>query len=315
MNLNRTIIQQGVPKRPSPKSAFTFVELLVTMVMAALLALSIRPGIANTKTNAKVARCQNNLRQFTVGWSMYAADYGDRVPNNFGPEDIISAIQSKRLDNWANNVMTWGMGPGLSDASNTNRTWIGLLGQYVASNDNIYHCPSDNYLSSAQVAARFSHRVRSISMNAVFGRYSIGADETASGKNALLPEYMQYLKQSQIHGVEDFTGSHIFETQLDRNVSPIPGGAPARQPGSVWIKHIKIVLEHSLQIFGHLRNGQALINDLRQYFVRLFPFAAGAEFAPMEFVRQLILSGRRQGVGFISLHVAQHQDCDRCPRG
>lgn len=43
------------------------------------------------------------------------------------------------------------------------------LGSYVAKSINIFHCPTDRYLSTAQRTAGYDHRLRSISMNAAVG--------------------------------------------------------------------------------------------------------------------------------------------------
>ena len=102
---------------------------------------------------------------------MYSADYNDRVANNFGVDQTLSTIQAGRLENWANNVMSWGASAGTADISNTNVAWVtnGVLGKYFGNAASVYQCPSDKYLSAPQVAAGWSGRLRSISMNSTFG--------------------------------------------------------------------------------------------------------------------------------------------------
>jgi prepilin-type processing-associated H-X9-DG protein len=204
----------GVANCPSPPSGtenhrpihhksagFTLVELLVTAGLICFLTLLIVPALARTKPNNKATECLNNLRQFNAAYSMYASDYQDRVPNNFGVNDILADIQSGTLANWANNGMTWNAsGTSVYDQGNTNREWVanGVLGKYLADPLRVYKCPADTFLSPVQVSAGYSARLRSISMNSVLGRFTSGNDSTAQGLNGFFPQYLQYLKQTSV---------------------------------------------------------------------------------------------------------------------
>ena len=131
---------------------------------------------------------------------MYAADSNDRVANNFGLSEVVNAINAGKFDNWVNNVMTWGAGGSVNDRSNTNYAWItnGILGKYADAPVSVYRCPADNYVSPAQVARGWTGRVRSVSMNSVFGRYSTGDDPTAWGVHWGFSQYAQYLKITEV---------------------------------------------------------------------------------------------------------------------
>jgi prepilin-type processing-associated H-X9-DG protein len=74
----------------------------------------------------------------------------------------------------------------------------GVLGKYTAGAIGAYKCPADSYLSVAQRAAGYKQRNRSLAMNSIFGRFSIGNDPTSRGVNWGFPQYKQYLKQSQV---------------------------------------------------------------------------------------------------------------------
>ena len=184
---------------PSRQSGFTLLELVVTSAVVAFLGLLFIPALAKTKPNGKATQCLNNLRQFTAAWTMYVSDNRDRVANNYWVPATEQAIQSGTLDNWANNIMTWGATTSLDDQSNTNASLIvgGVLGKYLGDPVRVYKCPADTFLSPRQLAAGWQARLRSISMNSVFGRYSTGNDSTAQGLN-WLSQYLQYLKQSSV---------------------------------------------------------------------------------------------------------------------
>jgi len=178
--------------------AFTLVELVATIFTLGILTLLVFPASAKTQSISKLTLCRNNLKKLTAVWSMYSHDFGGRVANNFTVVDIYQTIQSGRLENWANNLMRWGASTNIDDRSITNTAWAGAFGAYLGSSQKEYHCPSDTYLSPVQREAGFRNRMRSISMNTVFGRSSIFGDSSEKGRNWGFSKYLQYLRTSQV---------------------------------------------------------------------------------------------------------------------
>src|SRR5579872_3960181 len=183
-------------------NAFTLIELLVVIAVITIIAALMLPALGVAKVKAQAIGCLNNTRQLTLAWHLYSTDYNDRVANNYGVSATVTAITSNRLDNWVNNVMTWGAGAGVEDSSNTNLAWIanGVLGRYVAGAVGTYKCPADNVLSQAQSRAGFTQRNRSLSMNSLFGLFSEELSDTAAGglNWGSQQQYRQYLKQGQV---------------------------------------------------------------------------------------------------------------------
>lgn len=63
-----------------PSSAFTLIELLVVMVIIALLAALLLPGLARGKEAAQSARCKSNLHQIGLALKLYTDEFQKYPP-------------------------------------------------------------------------------------------------------------------------------------------------------------------------------------------------------------------------------------------
>src|SRR5689334_17839448 len=62
------------------RSAFTLIELLVVIAIIAILAAILFPVFAQAREKARSASCLSNLKQLSLGMTMYAQDYDETFP-------------------------------------------------------------------------------------------------------------------------------------------------------------------------------------------------------------------------------------------
>ena len=157
--------------------AFTLIELLVVIAIIAILAAMLLPVLSRAKIRAQSTICGNNVHQLSVGWTLYADDFNDRLVINHNKAQTTAERQS-----WVNNIEDW-----LNTPDNTNLDLIlsGKLAPYVNRSTAIYKCPSD------QMPAANGPRIRSISLNSLVG-------EPGQALDQFNPNYVQFFKTASI---------------------------------------------------------------------------------------------------------------------
>ena len=152
---------RGFFARKGGLSAFTLIELLVVIAIIAILAAMLLPALSAAKEKARTIQCLNDMKQITLGWTVYIGDFNDSLPKNW----VNSSGGQSPVGSWVTGDVH-----ALPGETNVSDIMNGTLYPYVKSLA-VYVCP-DEVLVNGQLP------VRAVSINNRMG----GANPTEAAQ-------------------------------------------------------------------------------------------------------------------------------------
>lgn len=150
--------------RERRRGAFSLIELLVVMVMIGTVAALLLPVFSKVRENAKLARCQNNLRSIGDAVMMYLSDWNEMFPIGYAYEDPGKYRKP-----------VWVVGQGVGGKTGRDQTLPyedrRPLWRYTGHNRRIFSCPSEPKLMIYPLGyiTDYEYFGNSYPMNLVFG--------------------------------------------------------------------------------------------------------------------------------------------------
>ena len=161
--------------------AFTLIELLVVIAIIAVLAALLLPVLSRAKEAGRLSRCIGNQKQLILTWTIYAADYSEKlVPNGTGPVPAPTLL--------------WVLGgdhdfiAGFTDETCLIGQGRALFAPYLKQ-VGVYKCPSDTYFKT--INGTNAATIRSYSLNCYLAPHEASAE--------ISPDFVAFRKSTDLN--------------------------------------------------------------------------------------------------------------------
>ena len=140
---------------PKENEAFTLTELIVVIAIIVILAASLLPALARTRTQALRITCANNLKQVGLGFRTFANDNNGNMPMTLAPS-LHGAADQVGVRNVSNSQIVRNTTTGAYASGSQGVSMIFLCASNQLSTPKILFCPAEYESSVRQAATTFS---------------------------------------------------------------------------------------------------------------------------------------------------------------
>lgn len=199
-------------KRPPRESGFTLIELLVVIAIIALLIGIMLPALGSARSSAKAVLCESNLRQLTLGWTMYSDDHrGMSMPH--------LQTQSSSRQYWYGTERT--QTQQLDHDS-------GTLSPYLSSSlgdRSVYECPD-------QAEDSYRHQGQFNTFTSTYGYNAYGLAPSTTGYHTLTSQ-----RSVRLHQIQRPSSLIVFADSLISFFGDLPSSSALLDPPSLYGGH------------------------------------------------------------------------------
>ncbi|MBO6512696.1 MAG: DUF1559 domain-containing protein [Phycisphaerales bacterium] len=188
---------------------FTLIELLVVIAIIALLIGILLPALASARASARAVVCESNLRQLTLGWTLYADDHrGLSMPH----------IQTHSSDRqyWFG---TERLGAQQIDHDS------GTLSPYLSSSlgdRSVYECPS-------QPEDSYRHQGQFNTFTSTYGYNAYGLAPATTGYHTLIKQ-----RTTKLHQIQRPASMIVFADSLISFFGDLPTSSALLDPPTLY---------------------------------------------------------------------------------
>jgi prepilin-type N-terminal cleavage/methylation domain-containing protein/prepilin-type processing-associated H-X9-DG protein len=207
---------------------FTLIELLVVIAIIAILAAILFPVFAQARDKARQATCLSNIKQLSLGVTMYAQDYDEMLlPRATSLSCGGGAMYNRYVCDPTRYVLNW---------------WDIVLP--YTKNNGVYYCPSAAPFSSSQLQPHGITNVSigyNMSVYYVQPNYSLVTRVAVSAQNTYFPGVTMAQVTRPANTILLGEAGHVWSPSATArpfnskdNPSPILATQPTAESGSEW---------------------------------------------------------------------------------